>query len=242
MPDGRAFAGKLVGADPLTDLAVVKIEAQNLPVAHLGDSAKLEIGETVIAIGNPLGLEGGPTVTVGVVSALGRSIEDAGGTALHDLIQTDAAINPGNSGGPLLRLTGDVIGINTAIMEDPRGIGFAISIDSAKPIIQELIARGRVVRPSIGILPVRVTPQLASAYDPPVDRGVLVTRLDRGGPGGRAGLRAGDIIVALAGQPVKTLGELRSAIMRHKIGETVELTVRRKQSVVTLKVTLAELR
>jgi serine protease Do len=204
----------------VTDLAVIKIDGRDLPVAPLGDSSKLEIGETVIAIGNPLGLEGGPTVTVGVVSAVARSIEDPGGPTLHDLIQTDAAINPGNSGGPLVRMAGDVIGINTAIIQEAQGIGFAISINSAKPIIQELVAHGRVVRPAIGIAPVGVTPQLASGYDLPVDRGVLVARLDPRGPAAKAGMRSGDVIVAVAGHPVKNVGELRTAIGQHKIGET----------------------
>ena len=242
LPDGRAFPGKLVGADPLTDLAVVKIDGRDLPAARLGDSSKLEVGETVIAIGNPLGLEGGPTVTVGVVSAVARSIEEPGGAGLYDLVQTDAAINPGNSGGPLVRMAGDVIGINTAIIQQAQGIGFAISINSAKPIVQELLAHGRVVRPFIGIVPVSVTPQIASAYDLPVDHGVLVARLDPRGPAARAGMRAGDIIVAVAAHPVKSLGELRVAIGQHKIGETVDLAVRRAKTSVTLKVTLAEMR
>jgi S1-C subfamily serine protease len=242
LPDGRGFTGNLIDADPVTDLAVVKIEGRDLPVAQLGDSSKLEIGETVVAIGNPLGLEGGPTVTAGVVSAVARSIEDPGGPTLHDLIQTDAAINPGNSGGPLVRMAGDVIGVNTAMIQEAQGIGFAISINSAKPIIQELLAHGRVVRPAIGIAPVSVTPQLASAYDLPVDRGVLVARLDPRGPAARAGVRVGDIIVAVAGHPVKNLGELRAAIGRHKIGDSVELTVRREKASVTLKVTTVEMR
>jgi len=242
LPDGRAFPGKLVGADPLTDLAVIKIDGRDLPAARLGDSSKLEVGETVIAIGNPLGLEGGPTVTVGVVSAVARSIEEPGGAGLYDLVQTDAAINPGNSGGPLVRMAGDVIGINTAIIQQAQGIGFAISINSAKPIVQELLAHGRVVRPFIGIVPVSVTPQIASAYDLPVDHGVLVARLDPRGPAARAGMRAGDIVVAVAGHPVKSLGELRVAIGQHKIGETIDLAVRREKTSVTLKVTLAEMR
>ena len=242
LPDGRAFPGKLVGADPLTDLAVVKIDGRDLPAARLGDSSKLEVGETVIAIGNPLGLEGGPTVTVGVVSAVARSIEEPGGAGLYDLVQTDAAINPGNSGGPLVRMAGDVIGINTAIIQQAQGIGFAISINSAKPIVQELLAHGRVVRPFIGIVPVSVTPRIASAYDLPVDHGVLVARLGPRGPAARAGMRAGDIIVAVAGHPVKSLGELRVAIGQHKIGETVDLAVRREKTTVTIKVTLAEMR
>jgi len=242
LPDGRAFPGKLIGADPVTDLAVVKIDGRDLPVAQLGDSAKLEVGETVIAIGNPLGLEGGPTVTVGVVSALARSIEDPAGPTLHDLIQTDAAINPGNSGGPLIRMTGEVIGVNTAIIQGAQGIGFAISINSAKPIVQELLAHGRIVRPVIGIVPISVTPQIAAAYELPVDRGVLIARLDPRGPAAKAGMRAGDIIVAIAGQPVKSLADLRSAVGQHKVGDVIVMAVRREKTSVTLKVTLAEMR
>jgi serine protease Do len=241
LPDGRGFPGKLVGTDPITDLAVVKIDGRDLPVAPLGDSSKLEIGETVIAIGNPLGLEGGPTVTVGVVSALTRSIEDPGGPTLHDLIQTDAAINPGNSGGPLIRMSGEVIGINTAIIQGAQGIGFAISINSAKPIVQELLAHGRLVRPVIGIVPVSVTPQIAASYDLPVDRGVLIAKLDPRGPAARAGMRAGDIIVAVSGHPVKNLADLRSAVAQHKIGEVLDMAVRREKASVTLEVTLGEM-
>jgi len=242
LPDGRGFPGKLIGADPITDLAVVKIDGRDLPVAQLGDSSRLEIGETVIAIGNPLGLEGGPTVTVGVVSALARSIEDPGGPTLHDLIQTDAAINPGNSGGPLIRMNGEVIGVNTAIIQGAQGIGFAISINSAKPIVQELLAHGRIVRPVIGIVPVSVTPQIAAAYDLPVDRGVLIAKLDPRGPAARAGMRAGDIIVAISGHPVKSLADLRTAVAQRKVGDVIDMAVRREKASVTLKVTLAEMR
>ena len=242
LPDGRAFPGKLIGADPITDVAVVKIDGRDLPVAQLGDSSKLEIGETVIAIGNPLGLEGGPTVTVGVVSALARSIEDPGGPTLHDLIQTDAAINPGNSGGPLIRMSGEVIGVNTAIIQGAQGIGFAISINSAKPIVQELLAHGRIVRPVIGIVPVSVTPQVAAAYDLPVDRGILIARVDPRGPAAKAGMRMGDIIVAISSHPVKSLADLRTAVAKHKVGDVVDMAVRREKASVTLRVTLAESR
>jgi serine protease Do len=215
LPDGRTFPGKLVGADPITDLAVVKIDGRDLPVAQLGDSSKLEIGETVIAIGNPLGLEGGPTVTVG---------------------------NPGNSRGPLIRMTGEVIRVNTAIIQGAQGIGFAISINSAKPIVQELLAHGRIVRPVIGIVPVSVTPQIAANYDLPVDRGVLVAKLDAPRTRGEGGDARCDIIVAIGGQPVKSLPDLRTAVGQHKVGAVVDMAVRREKNSVTLKVTLAEMR
>src|SRR5574341_406653 len=146
LSDERTFRASLVGADAFTDLAVLRIDGKNLPTAPLGESRRLAVGETVIAIGNPLWIEGGPTVTVGVVSALQRSMEQPGLPMLHDLIQTDAAINAGNSGGPLLNLAGQVIGINTAVIESARGIGFAISTNTARPVLRQLIASGRIVR------------------------------------------------------------------------------------------------
>lgn len=229
LPDGRKFAGKVVGRDPITDLAVVVIDGKDLPFTPLGDSSKLEIGESVIAIGNALGLEGGPTVTVGVVSALNRSIEDPTGIALYDLIQTDAAINPGNSGGPLVNLKGEVVGINTAIIPSAQGIGFAIAIGSAKPVIQELLEKGRVVRAWLGIAPIRITPALAATYDLPLEEGVLAARVERGGPAAQAGIRPGDIMITLAGGKIKNLAELRAALAKRKPGERVSVEIQRDQ-------------
>lgn len=229
LPDGRKFAGKVVGRDPITDLAVVVIDGKDLPFTPLGDSSKLEIGESVIAIGNALGLEGGPTVTVGVVSALNRSIEDPTGIALYDLIQTDAAINPGNSGGPLVNLKGEVVGINTAIIPSAQGIGFAIAIGSAKPVIQELLEKGRVVRAWLGIAPIRITPALAATYDLPLEEGVLAARVERGGPVAQAGIRPGDIMITLAGGKIKNLAELRAALAKRKPGERVSVEIQRDQ-------------
>jgi S1-C subfamily serine protease len=202
------------------------------------DSDQVAIGSTVIAIGNPFGFEN--TVTTGVVSAVNRELP--ANIPLENLIQTDAAINPGNSGGPLIRMTGEVIGVNTAIIQGAQGIGFAISINSARPIVQELLAHGRIVRPVIGIVPVSVTPQIAAAYDLPVDRGVLIAKLDPRGPAAKAGMRAGDIIVAIRGHPVKSLADLRTAVGQYKVGDVVDMAVRREKTSVTLKVTLAEMR
>ena len=171
LADGRAFRAALVGGDRFTDLAVLKIDGHGLPTVPLGDSGRLAVGEAVVAMGSPLWIEGGPSVTAGVVSALGRSMEEPGLPMLHDLIQTDAAINPGNSGGPLLNLAGQVVGINTAMIPSAHGIGFAIAINTAKPVLRELIATGRVVRPSLGLVAVTVTPQVAYANDLPVERG-----------------------------------------------------------------------
>lgn len=241
LPDGRKFVGKVEGRDPVTDLAVVIIKGKDLPYSPLGDSSKLQIGESVIAIGNALGLEGGPTVTVGVVSAVNRSIEDPSGAALYDLIQTDAAINPGNSGGPLINLKGEVVGINTAIIPSAQGIGFAIAINSAKPIAKELLEKGRVVRAWLGIAPITIHPGLAASYDLPVEEGVLIAKVEKGSPAAQAGLRPGDIIIAFAGEKIKSLGELRSAIAKRKISERVNLEINRKQKKLTVSLTLGKM-
>lgn len=227
LPDGRRFLGKVMGTDPFTDLAVVMINAKDLAYVPLGDSAKLKIGETVIAIGNALGLEGGPTVTVGVVSALSRSIEDPNGMGLSDLVQTDAAINPGNSGGPLVNLAGEVIGINTVIIPSAHGIGFAIAINSAKPIAKELREKGKVIRPWLGIAMVSVTRRLAATYDLPVEEGVLVAQVERGSPAADAGLKPLDIIVEFEGDKVKNVAGFLSAIAKKKIGDIVKLEISR---------------
>jgi serine protease Do len=225
LPDERAFRATLVGADAFTDLAVLRIEGRKLPVVPLGDSSKLAVGETVIAIGNPLWIEGGPTVTVGVVSALGRSMEQEGLPVLHNLIQTDAAINPGNSGGPLLDGAGRVIGVNTALIPSAHGIGFAISINTAKPVLKALIETGRIVRPTIGVTAVSVTPQIAYTNDLPAERGVLIVKVDANGAGQAAGLEAGDVLTSVEGRAVKDLHEFHDALLRRKPGDTIEVSI-----------------
>ena len=225
LTDERTFRASLVGVDRFTDLAVLKIDARELPSLRLADSARLAVGETVVAVGSPLWIEGGPTVTVGVVSALGRSMEEPGLPILHNLIQTDAAINPGNSGGPLLDLAGRVVGINTAIIPSAHGIGFAISINMAKPVVRELITKGRIVRAALHVAAVSVTPQVAYANDLGIDRGALVTRVEEGGNAAAAGLQAGDVITAIGGRPVKDLHHLHESLARHKIGDRVAVTV-----------------
>ena len=238
LPDGRKFGGDVMGRDPITDLAVVMIKGKDLPYTSLGDSSKLEIGETLIAIGNALGLEGGPTVTVGVVSALNRSIEDATGIALIDLIQTDAAINPGNSGGPLINLKGEVVGINMAVIPSVHGVGFAIAINSAKPVAKELLETGMVVRPWLGIVPITITPGLAALYDLPAEEGVLVARVVKGNPAAEAGLQTGDIISVLAGERVKSVAGLRAVIAKKKLGDRVNLEINRDRKKFTMSLTL----
>ena len=240
LTDGRVFRAALVGADRFTDLAVLKIEGKGLAVLRLGASSTLAVGETVVAIGSPLWIEGGPTVTVGVVSALGRSMEQPGLPMLHNLIQTDAAINPGNSGGPLLNLRGEVVGINTAVIATAHGIGFAISTSTIKPIVKTLVAHGRVVRASLGVVAVSVTPQVAWANELPMERGALVIRVESGGAGETAGLQAGDVITAIVGKLVRDLHHLHEAVSRHRAGEAIEISVWREGRALTLQPILKE--
>jgi serine protease Do len=242
LSDERTFRATLVGRDPFTDLAVLKIEGKNLPVATLGDSSRLAIGETVMAIGNPLWIEGGATVTVGVVSGLGRSTEQDGLPVLHNLIQTDAAINPGNSGGPLVDLAGRVIGINTAVIASAHGISFAIPINSARPVMKTLITGGRIARTSLGLFAVSLTPQLADVYDLQVERGALVKRVEADGPAERAGLEPGDVITAVDGRLVRDLHQLHDETARRKVGDSVTLRVWRGGQTLTLAAALEEYR
>lgn len=240
LPNERAFRAILVGGDPFTDLAVLKIEGKNLPVASLGDSTRLAVGETVAAIGSPLWIEGGPSVTVGVVSGLGRSMEEPGLPTLHNLIQTDAAINPGNSGGPLLNLAGQIVGINTALIPSAHGIGFAISVNNAKPVMKALITNGGLARPSLGLTAVSVTPQLAFVNDLPVERGVLVVRVEPGGAAEEVGMRSGDVITAVWGRIVKDLHHLHGFLLGHKAGTPVEVTLNRDGGTLTVRPVLRE--
>jgi len=242
LPDERTFRAILVATDRFTDLAVLKIEGRDLPAIQLGGSSRLAIGETVVAVGSPLWIEGGPTVTSGIVSALGRSMEQPGLPLLHNLIQTDAAINPGNSGGPLLNLRGQVVGINTAVIPSAHGIGFAISSDSVKPVVKELITNGRIVRPSLGIDAVSLTPQVAYANELPVARGALVVRVAENSAADVAGLRLGDVVTALAARMVKDLHQLHEALARHRVGEAVDITVWREGRTFSLRAVLEEYR
>lgn len=246
LPDGRSFDAKLIGRDPATDLAVIQIQGGNLPTIPLGDSSQLKIGEWVVAIGNALGLEGGPTLTKGVVSALDRTITEDNGASIAGLIQTDAAINPGNSGGPLVNLKGELIGINTAVPGptgqgvQPSGIGFAISINEAKPIIQQLLTNGRVVRPYLGVSPITITPAIAAQLGLSVDKGVILDNVAPNSPAARAGLKQDDVIVGADGKPVNTEADLRAAIQAHKIGDTIQLTVLRSGRQVNVNAQLVE--
>ena len=238
LPDGREFKGELVGADSMTDLAVIKINGENLPIAELGDSEKVRVGEFCIAIGNPFGLES--TVTFGVVSATGRSIRTESEKLLENLIQTDAAINPGNSGGALINLKGEIIGINTAIIPYAQGIGFAIPINTAKVVAESLIKYGRVIRPWLGIYYLPLTPQVASRLRLSVEYGIYIISVVPGGPADKAGLMKGDIIVRFNGQKIRTAEQLRDALLRAGVGKRVFLTVLRKGKMRFFELTLEE--
>jgi S1-C subfamily serine protease len=223
LDDGREFSAEIVGRDPPTDLAILKIDAGDLTPLELGDSSGLLVGEDVVAMGNALNLPGGPTVTKGVVSALGRLIQEPGVT-IPDAIQTDAAINPGNSGGPLVDSRGRVVGITTAVIRgNAEGIGLAISIDSARPIIEELIRDGRVKRGKLGVTIVAITPSMATQFGLAVDSGVGLRAVESGGPADGAGLVQGDIILKLGGTEIQTTGDLFRALTEHRAGDVVEI-------------------
>jgi S1-C subfamily serine protease len=222
---GRLTPGRVVARDFLLDLALVKITAQDLVPATLNQSAQLEIGETVIAIGNPLALKGGSTVTVGVVSALDRSVLTPNGETLYDLIQTDAAINPGNSGGPLVDLKGQVVGINVAIAPSAQAISYAITLEAVYLHIQSMMLRGSVTRPDFGFTPVTVTPSVAASFGLEVDRGILVLNVDSSKPAGMAGLQSGDVITALDQHQLYNMGDFWHNVMREGEPQTIQLTV-----------------
>ena len=222
LADGQSTEGTVVGRDARTDLAVVKINMDNLPVAEFGDSDSLQVGEPAIAIGNPLGLEFQGTVTVGVISSLNRTI-GAEGQSMK-LIQTDAAINPGNSGGALVDADGKVIGINSAKIsqEGVEGLGFAIPINAARPILQDLITNGKVVRPYLGLY--GLDQQMAARFGMQLNaQGIYVYRVVPGGPLDQAGLQHGDVIVKLDGTDVKDFASLQSVMDKHKVGDSVSV-------------------
>ena len=219
LADGRELPGTVVGRDRSVDIAVVRIAAANLPVAPLGDSDKLEVGQMAIAIGNPLGLE--RTVTRGIVSALNR--DPRGVPLAGGLIQTDAAINPGNSGGPLLDSSGAVIGINTAILAGATGLGFAVPINLANDSAQQLIATGRVRRAYLGVQFDDIDDNLARYFALPVRQGVLITYVHPGSPAAQAGLRRGDIVVRMGTTTIATGGDLRRALRARRPGDTITL-------------------
>ena len=246
LPDGRSYRGKVLGGDPLTDVAVVKVVADKLPVAPLGNSNDLKPGEWAIAIGNPLGLNN--TVTAGIISAVDRTNALGSGQRVP-YIQTDAAVNPGNSGGPLINAAGQVIGINTAIRKAPgAGLSFAIPINLAKRIAQQIISTGQASHPYIGVRLQTLTPQLAKEINAtsrscrvPETNGVLVIEVVQNSPASRAGIRACDLITAVNGKRVKDPSEVQLGVDRGKVGEPMPLTVQRNGTSEQLTVRPAEL-
>jgi serine protease Do len=231
--------GKLVGGDPKTDVAVVEVDAKGIEnpegrVAKLGDSDKLKVGQLVIAIGNPYGLE--RTVTFGVISALRRSI---GITQYESFIQTDAPINPGNSGGPLINIKGEVIGINTAIVAEGQGLGFAIPINLAKWVADQLMAKGRVVRGWLGVVIQEITPEIAETIG--VKEGILISQVAPGSPAEKAGLKVGDIIVAIDGEKVREVRELQFRVMKTPPGTEITLTIIRGGKEQSIKAKVGEM-
>ncbi len=241
LPDGREFTGTLVGRDPLSDLAVIRITGTNLPSVPLLDNVDPRVGDWVIAIGNALDLEGGPTVTVGVVSAKGRSILSGNGVTLFNMLQTDAAINPGNSGGPLVDLNGNIVGINTSIISNAQGIGFSIAAPTAKPIVDELIKSGRIVRPQLGVTTQTVDSTVVQQLSLPAGtRGAVVTALQSGSPAARAGIQQGDVITKIGDKQVTSSPDLQFQIWSHQVGDTIPVSVLRNGQSMTLQVQLGE--
>jgi len=236
LPDGRSFEAHLIGEDPDTDLAVIRVNADGLVPAVLGDSKSIRVGQLVVAIGNPYGFQ--CTVTAGVVSALGRSLRSHSGRLIDDVVQTDAALNPGNSGGPLVTSRGEVIGVNTAVILPAQGLCFAIAINTAKHVAGLLIRNGKIRRGHIGVAGQNVTLQrrLVHQHSLAVTSGILVISLEPKGPAHRAGLREGDVIVAYGSHPVASIDELHRLLTEEQVGTKIELTLLRSGEKLTLEV------
>jgi Do/DeqQ family serine protease len=238
--DNRRFRARLIGRDPATDIAVLQIPADHLTAVPMGDSSRLQVGDFVLAVGNPFGL--GQTVTSGIISALGRS--GLGIEGYEDFIQTDASINPGNSGGPLVNLAGQIVGINTAILAPGGasiGIGFAVPINMAREVMDQLLRNGVVRRGHIGVAIQDLTPDLARALGTSRTAGAVVARVEPGSPAQRAGLRPSDVIVAVDGVAIRNASELRNRVGMSQIGRTVALTVERNGVDSTVAVRIARL-
>ncbi|MFN7198020.1 MAG: S1C family serine protease, partial [Hylemonella sp.] len=234
--DGRRSRARVVGTDPETDLAVLKIELDRLPVIVLGNSDALQVGDPVLAIGNPFGV--GQTVTSGIVSALGRN--QLGINTFENFIQTDAAINPGNSGGALVDANGQLLGINTAIYSRSGGnlgIGFAIPVATAQQVLEGIIKDGQVTRGWIGVEPSDLTPELAETFGVKADAGVIITGVLQNGPAAQAGIRPGDVITAVAGKPVHNVAELLSSVAALKPGTPAAFAVRRQDRDLAVDIT-----
>ncbi len=241
LSDGNSVNGTLIGTDEMTDIAVVKVDVKDLPTAELGDSDEVVVGEPAIAIGNPMGLEFQGSVTVGVISALNRTLE------LNDrrvtLFQTDAAISPGNSGGALVNADGEVIGINSAKLATTgvEGMGFAIPINTVKAIVNELMDKGYVSRPYLGVTIFDKPTAARYGYQLSIEKGVYIFQVGLDSPAGRAGFQRGDIILSVDGKEVNSVSDVRNAIAAHKIGDRIKVVIDRENRQETIEVTLEEL-
>ena len=239
LADGRKTVAKVVGTDPDTDLAVVKVDLQNLPAITLGHSEQAQVGDVVLAIGNPFGV--GQTVTMGIVSALGRN--HLGINTFESFIQTDAAINPGNSGGALIDTNGNLLGINTAIYSrsgGSLGIGFAIPVATVKTVMESIISNGQVVRGYIGVEPQDITPELAESFGLSTKTGAIIAGVVKDGPADKAGIKPGDILVAVEGKAVSDTTEMLNLIAQLTPGNTAKMTVLRKAQQSTVAVTIGK--
>ncbi|MGH2771573.1 MAG: S1C family serine protease [Actinomycetota bacterium] len=240
LTDGRTLTAQVIGADPSSDLAVLKVDAENLKPAPIGDSSAMRVGDRVIAVGHALALPGGPTVTEGIVSALDRSISSPDGPVLRNLIQTDAAINPGNSGGPLLDSSGNVIGVNTAVAGSAQNIGFSIAISPARKLVDELLSTGKVVRPYLGVEMTDISPEIASQRNLSVRAGALLVQIVDGSPADEAGLRVNDVIVEAEGKKVSATDDVLDALLKRKPGQKIALEIARGDERLTVSAVLEE--
>ena len=238
--NGNILEGKIIGACSVHDTAIVKVQEEDLPAAELGDSDRLRVGQRVYAIGNPFGLQGGPTITSGVISATKRTLESQRGL-VENLVQTDAAINPGNSGGPLVDLEGKVVAINTAIIPYAQGIGFAVPINTAKTCTGDMAKQGISARPWLGIVGLSLNEEVSHQYGIPLERGVFVTKVNDGSPAQLAGMMMGDIIMRMDKITVDTVEDLLAEIHKRKVGEKVRITVFRRGFEQFFDVTLSKM-
>jgi len=236
--DGKQYPARIVGTDAGSELALVRVQRSNLPVVPLGSAASLPVGSWLIAVGSPFRLQN--TVTVGVLSARGRTLRAPDGRVLSGLIQTDAAINPGNSGGALVDLQGRLVGIPTAIIGAAQGIGFAVSVDEARPVLRQLMARGRVVRPWLGVYYAEVTPELQRELGLPRAGGVAIVRVLPESPAAQAGLQAGDLVTRANGRQVQDPEHLRAAVTALRPGEVLTLEIVRKGQARQVRVRVGE--
>ncbi|WP_165849298.1 S1C family serine protease [Candidatus Cryosericum septentrionale] len=239
LKDGREFSGQVVGTDATSDVAVVKISGTNLPTVELGDSSTLTVGQKVIAIGNPYGLS--QTVTTGVISALERNVQASATETLVGVVQTDAAINPGNSGGPLVDLSGRVVGMNTMIYQDAQGLGFSVSVNTAKKVYDAIIKNGKVTWPALGIQGATLTTSIAQQYNLKVSQGVYIVQITSGSGAQDVGLKVGDVITAIDDKPMTTIDGVLSYIRSRNVGDTVQVVADRNGTTKTFSVILKAL-